>query len=172
MSDRSASFRGEICPSSTQRIVSEAFEVTRKTSSRWWWEPIRRSFLRVAGVEDKVMDIAVRWSEKWDGSSNGEVMPNDKQKQVAMSAHKDANVVVSYIVRQPPRRSLRPADHLVSLMVHPRIQLMQRVASCEVAYGFVQEEELGTEHCPCGKNNQGGTNSDRRTHHCDDWGTW
>ncbi|KAK0184841.1 hypothetical protein F5146DRAFT_1168979 [Armillaria mellea] len=57
LTDRSASHRGAVCGSQTQRIASEAWEYMRDQSRLMgskvggWWEPIRASVLRFSGLD-------------------------------------------------------------------------------------------------------------------------
>ncbi|KAK0451212.1 uncharacterized protein EV420DRAFT_1621866 [Desarmillaria tabescens] len=57
LSDRSASHRGALCGSQTQRIASEAWEYMREQSRLMgikvggWWEPIRASVLKFSGLD-------------------------------------------------------------------------------------------------------------------------
>ncbi|EJD52644.1 hypothetical protein AURDEDRAFT_55651 [Auricularia subglabra TFB-10046 SS5] len=85
LADRSAAFRGEWCGAKTQRIAAEAYEAVKPHASKWWWEPMRRSVLRFAGVPEETLDRALQ----------------DKPP-----------VVINYISRQGgDRRKLIDADH-------------------------------------------------------------
>lgn len=110
LSDRSASFRGELCPGNTDRIASEAYEATKGISSRWWWEPIRRRVLRFSGVEKHIMDRSVMWDGVWRGGLD--VEDEEEDPEAVELASKRYPIVVSYIVRTN-RRMLRPEDHQV-----------------------------------------------------------
>ncbi|KAG8952904.1 hypothetical protein FRC04_003355 [Tulasnella sp. 424] len=110
-SDRSAAFRGELCPSRNQRIVSEAWHATRKESSKFWWEPVRRSVLRFAGVEQKTIDQNVIWAKEWNGNSNGDDFPTAKQIEVAKTASRRMPIVITYVVRSGNRRAMIKEDH-------------------------------------------------------------
>ncbi|KZV95099.1 hypothetical protein EXIGLDRAFT_610959 [Exidia glandulosa HHB12029] len=89
LTDRSASFRGEFCGGRNQRIASEAYEAVKDRASKWWWEPMRRSVLKFAGVEDDIMDLSLRYNSL------------EKPKPV-----------ISYISRQAGgRRMLIEKDH-------------------------------------------------------------
>ncbi|KAG8862400.1 hypothetical protein FRB96_001470 [Tulasnella sp. 330] len=115
LSDRSAAFRGEECPGKTDRIVSEAYLATKGLSSRWWWEPIRRSVLRYSGVQKDIMDRSAIWDGKWRGGLD--VEGGEEDLEAVELAVRNIPIVVSYIVRTN-RRMLRPEDHqslLVSL---------------------------------------------------------
>lgn len=114
MSDRSATFRGEITPARNHRIVSEAWNATQKESSKFWWEPVRRSVVRFAGVDEKTMDTNILWAKEWAGTSNGDEVPTPKQVEVAKSAARRMPVVITYVVRSGHRRVLRTEDHKVS----------------------------------------------------------
>ncbi|KAF7296406.1 C2H2-type domain-containing protein [Mycena chlorophos] len=98
LTDRSASHRGEICGSRTQRIAAEAVEGMRKQGKLLgvrvggWWAPVRESILRFAGVP-----------------------PMD---ETAMMVHnkalaKPSKIVITYLSRQStPRRHLTREAHL------------------------------------------------------------
>ncbi|KAJ7175931.1 hypothetical protein C8R46DRAFT_75001 [Mycena filopes] len=57
LTDRSASHRGAICGSQTQRIAAEAFDAMRKKNQLvgirvgGWWEPVRNAMLSFAGAD-------------------------------------------------------------------------------------------------------------------------
>ena len=89
LADRSASFRGDSCGGKTQRIASEAYEHVKNQTSKHWWEPMRRSVLRFAGVEEPILDAGVLYN-------------TDKQQPI----------VINYISRQGgDRRKLIDKDH-------------------------------------------------------------
>ncbi|KAG8900641.1 hypothetical protein FRB99_005834 [Tulasnella sp. 403] len=111
IADRSASFRGHLTPGKTQRIVSETYEATREESSRWWWEPFRRSVLRFAGVDHNTIDLPTKWAKDWPSIAEDDVKFGEKEQQVAREASKRMPIVISYIVRNGRRRSMRKADH-------------------------------------------------------------
>lgn len=115
LSDRSATFRGEICPSSTNRIASEVYAVVKDHLSRSWWEPVRRAVLRFADVKKEVMDLQLFWEGQWTPT-----LDTSKPDKVAPTAAKRMPIVVSYIVRSGHRRTLRPDDHTVRW---PKIRL-------------------------------------------------
>ncbi|KAG8853752.1 hypothetical protein FRB96_008006 [Tulasnella sp. 330] len=106
LADRSSSMRGSICPGKTNRIASEAWEVVKSINSRWWWEPVRRSVLRFAGVDKAVADLPVMWDGMWTEG----VDPVADNSAVTTASQK-MPVVISYIVRTGPRRSLIAEDH-------------------------------------------------------------
>ncbi|KAG9005437.1 hypothetical protein FRB93_009743 [Tulasnella sp. JGI-2019a] len=106
LSDRSASFRGNLCPGRTNRIASEAYEVTTSTSSQWWWEPIRQSVLKLSRVEKSIMERSVMWDGVWKWGLDFV----DKNPQTLELALKSTPIVISYIVRTN-KRMLRPEDH-------------------------------------------------------------
>ncbi|KZT10592.1 uncharacterized protein LAESUDRAFT_809546 [Laetiporus sulphureus 93-53] len=109
LTDRSAAFRGEACGSRTQRIAGEALEHAQKvgTLAKYWWEPVRRSVLRFAGVGERTMDIGVRVDAA--ASARGRTSP---QQHAANAAPLDTPVVVTYVSRQGSRRHLIGADHV------------------------------------------------------------
>ncbi|KAH7108116.1 hypothetical protein BKA62DRAFT_739997 [Auriculariales sp. MPI-PUGE-AT-0066] len=89
LADRSAAFRGESCGGKTQRIASEAYEYVQNKTTKYWWEPMRRSVLRFAGVDEAILDAGVNYGTE-------EQQP----------------IVISYISRQGgDRRKLKDKDH-------------------------------------------------------------
>ncbi|PCH43589.1 hypothetical protein WOLCODRAFT_138454 [Wolfiporia cocos MD-104 SS10] len=104
LTDRSAAFRGEACGSRTQRIAAAAFEHAQQahTLARWWWEPVRRSVLRFAGVDEPTLEIGVR----------AEARASDMELAgVAGGLHRPQPIVVTYISRQGARRHLIDEHH-------------------------------------------------------------
>jgi len=101
--DRSAAFRGELCGSRTQRIAAEALDHMQKmgTLTKWWWEPVRRSVLRFAGVDKQTMDIGV----------SAEAMANVNSPETDVTLLKAQPIVITYISRQGARRHLIDSDH-------------------------------------------------------------
>ncbi|KAG9078831.1 hypothetical protein FS749_009101 [Ceratobasidium sp. UAMH 11750] len=109
--DRSASFRGQYCGVNA-RTVSEAVEATRKDledgpgkdKGRWWWEPVRRRVLKMAGVHEAIQDLSLWW---YGGEEDV------KRLQGGLEGGKPT-VVITYISRQTAgRRKLVQADHEV-----------------------------------------------------------
>ncbi|KAG8929799.1 hypothetical protein FRC01_003755 [Tulasnella sp. 417] len=111
LSDRSAAKRGIYWQKQNGRIASEAWQATKNESSRYWWEPVRRSVLRYAGVEQKTIDMNVLWAKEWNGVSNGDEVPTDQQIEVAKTASKRMPIVITYIVRSGTRRIMKKEDH-------------------------------------------------------------
>ena len=106
LADRSAAFRGLECGERTQRTAAEAVKGIvlregRRTESgfleRGWWEPVRRSVLRFAGVGEQILDIGER---AFKHDSHGSLRPGGVEQ-----------VVVTYISRQAVRRHLITEDH-------------------------------------------------------------
>ena len=93
--DRSASFRGEICGSRTQRTVAEAYYSNKDIASRYWWEPIRRRVLGFARVPESIMDYSV---------------PLDLQEELGVELGLPP-VVITYLSRQGWRRRLTDESH-------------------------------------------------------------
>ncbi|KAF7314414.1 hypothetical protein MKEN_00914200 [Mycena kentingensis (nom. inval.)] len=93
LTDRSASHRGQICGSETQRIAAEPFEAMHRQGKLagfrvgGWWEPVRSAILRFAGADINPPD-------------------NTDAEQVVLSGEGDlklpmpSKVVVTYISRQ------------------------------------------------------------------------
>lgn len=109
LSDRSATFRGQVCPGKTDRIASEAYEVVKDKLSPSWWEPIRRAVLRFSDVTRDVMDKHLLWEGMW--TPRIDAMGPDP---VASEAVRKMPIVISYIVRSGHRRTLIKEDHSVS----------------------------------------------------------
>lgn len=105
LADRSAAFRGE-WTGPTARTVASALHVG--TTSRWWWEPIRRQVLRYSGVAESVI------SRNLEG--HGAIDPvklNGPGVEVVepLSPKGDYTPVVTYISRQNSRRRLTKESH-------------------------------------------------------------
>ncbi|OSD01278.1 hypothetical protein PYCCODRAFT_1426009 [Trametes coccinea BRFM310] len=116
--DRSASFRGPICGSQTQRIAAEATEHMRKAGNltKLWWEPVRRAVLRFAGVDERTLDIGVRAdaavaanTRMQPGAATG--ADGSLKNNLAVSGLYDSDIVITYISRQASRRHLLDPDH-------------------------------------------------------------
>lgn len=115
IADRSSAFRGKLCGLQNQRIAAEAYDPLWKSGrlQKEWWEPVRREFLRFAGVDDESMDLGTDIDKAWE---------QDREKVVkALGAnHHDLPVhvpitsgktIITYISRQSARRHLIPQDH-------------------------------------------------------------
>ncbi|KAI0633648.1 hypothetical protein C8Q77DRAFT_1271579 [Trametes polyzona] len=109
--DRSASFRGPICGSQTQRIAAEATEHMRKAGNltKLWWEPVRRAVLRFAGVDERTQDLGV----KADAivTARNQIQAGGMDGGRAVSGLKDSEIVITYISRQSSKRHLLEPDH-------------------------------------------------------------
>ncbi|KAI0331223.1 hypothetical protein GY45DRAFT_1345495 [Cubamyces sp. BRFM 1775] len=110
-SDRSASFRGPICGSQTQRIAAEATEHMRKAGNltKLWWEPVRRAVLRFAGVDERTMDLGVKADQVLAAGTR--MQPGAADSTRATSGLYDSDIVITYISRQASRRHLLDPDH-------------------------------------------------------------
>ncbi|KAJ7483559.1 hypothetical protein FB451DRAFT_1350587 [Mycena latifolia] len=104
LTDRSASHRGPICGSQTQRIASEAFEAMRVKGKLvglrvgGWWAPVRDTVLRFAGAEVHTPDSVAQAVFRSDVAARELPMP--------------AKIVVTYISRQSAgNRKLTPDSH-------------------------------------------------------------
>ncbi|KAG8959901.1 hypothetical protein FRC00_001135, partial [Tulasnella sp. 408] len=64
-----------------------------------------------AGVDQKTIDANVLWAKEWDGTSNGDVEPTDKQIEVAKTASRRMPIVITYVVRSGNRRAMIKEDH-------------------------------------------------------------
>lgn len=109
IADRGASFRNERIPGRNHRTVWPAYEGTQNSSSRWWWEPIRRRVLKAAHVEEATLDIPSIWKD-WKGMFRGDYTPTENDLVVARQAHELIPVVITYISRQKVRRRLTDDD--------------------------------------------------------------
>ncbi|KNZ73606.1 hypothetical protein J132_10742 [Termitomyces sp. J132] len=102
IADRSASFRGSICGSETQRTASEAFEIMRSQHQLLghhvggWWQPVRKAMWDFASaVPSPVRRVNL------DTEPSNLLLPMPEK------------IVITYISRQGgPRRKLREADHV------------------------------------------------------------
>lgn len=99
LADRSASFRGRICGTQNQRIAAEALKAVEDHTTRWWWEPIRRSVLRFAGVREEIIDMGI--------TSVATFAPN-ATSHVTL---REWPIVITYINRQGGRRYLIESHH-------------------------------------------------------------
>ncbi|KAJ7591263.1 hypothetical protein C8J56DRAFT_558290 [Mycena floridula] len=97
LTDRSASHRGEICGSKTQRIAAEAWSFMKSQrllageKVGGWWEPVRAAVLRYAGAP-AASDMAIY------SQSEGRLPMPEK-------------IVITYISRQGGRRRLTDQAH-------------------------------------------------------------
>ncbi|KAJ2916363.1 hypothetical protein MD484_g4036, partial [Candolleomyces efflorescens] len=129
LTDRSASHRGHICGSLTQRTAAEAWDEMRKLGKLrgihvgGWWAPIREAVWKFAGVsrEGGVLDgeqIAFSVDQthvggaakKKEGKEEKEVVDVGEEYQAALPM--PSEVVITYISRQSARnRKLVKEDH-------------------------------------------------------------
>lgn len=115
IADRSAAFKGTLCGLRNHRIAAEAYEPFWNGGrlQKEWWEPIRREFLRFAGVDDESMDMGIEIDKTWKEQREKVVKAmgthqNTLPIQVPISKEK---TVITYISRQAARRHLIPEDH-------------------------------------------------------------
>jgi hypothetical protein len=102
LADRSASFRIDLVGGKTQRIAAAALSAVDGQISRWWWEPIRRSVLRVANVPEDVINMAITSTVSFD----------PQLAKASGMTRKEWPIVITYISRQGAgRRSLIEEDH-------------------------------------------------------------
>ncbi|KAJ7505244.1 hypothetical protein B0H11DRAFT_1977680 [Mycena galericulata] len=106
LTDRSASHRGQICGSQTQRIAAEAFEAMRSKNQLvgvrvgGWWEPLRTAVLRFAGAESTPPDNTEQVVMSGDVREGDPKLPMPSQ------------IVITYISRQSAgQRKLTPESH-------------------------------------------------------------
>jgi hypothetical protein len=106
LADRSAAFRGPYT-GPTARTVASAMHVG--TTSRWWWEPIRRQVLRYSGVDD---DILNRSMEGYGAVDPAAKTPGPGVTNLEPLAPQGTyKPLVTYISRQNSRRRLTPESH-------------------------------------------------------------
>lgn len=125
LADRSAAFYGDYT-APTSRTVASALYVG--DASVWWWEPIRRQILRVAGVEESVLN---RNLEGWGAidpvhfgpqidpllSHRHPIGKRPKEDDMELShtdgmqVIQDYKPVITYISRQSSRRRLSKISH-------------------------------------------------------------
>lgn len=112
IADRGASFRYEKVPGRNHRTAWSAWEGTQNVSSRWWWEPARRSALRAAHLDEKIIDRPSIWAD-WKGSFIGDYPPTQKDLATIKEAQRLAPVVITYVSRQNGGRRLIKDDDLL-----------------------------------------------------------
>jgi hypothetical protein len=110
LADRSAAFYGEYT-APTSRTAANAMHVG--TTSRWWWEPIRRQILRYSGVEESVIErnlegIGAVDPATIDQAHLGLGPGNEYQPLKPTGSY---TPVVTYISRQKSRRRLTVESH-------------------------------------------------------------
>ncbi|KAJ6505304.1 hypothetical protein C8R45DRAFT_972313 [Mycena sanguinolenta] len=106
LTDRSASHRGEVCGSQTQRIAAEAV-VAMRTKNQLvgvrvggWWEPVRSAVLRFAGVDLRPAENAEQVVLESDIAEGDPRLPMP------------AKILITYISRQSAgQRKLTPESH-------------------------------------------------------------
>ncbi|KAF7344858.1 hypothetical protein MVEN_01647500 [Mycena venus] len=106
LTDRSASFRGDICGSQTQRIAAEAVAAmhTKKqlvgVRVGGWWEPVRSAVLRFAGADLRLPD------------NSEQIVLNSDMEEGASQLPMPAKIVITYISRQSAwNRKLTQENH-------------------------------------------------------------
>ena len=118
LADRSAAFRGEwTIP--TSRTVANALRVG--TTSRWWWEPLRRQVLRYSGVSEDIINRNLEGHGAVDPlylapAGVGNILDIDLAGKYVPDAHtlappEDYKPLVTYISRQSSRRRLTADSH-------------------------------------------------------------
>lgn len=105
LADRSAAFRGE-WTAPTARTVASAMHVG--TTSRWWWEPIRRAALRYAGVPESIIERNLEGLGAVDPAQPSDPRVDAIEPLAPQGTYKP---VVTYISRQNSRRRLTPESH-------------------------------------------------------------
>jgi hypothetical protein len=106
LTDRSASHRGAICGSQTQRIAAEAFEAMRLKGQLvgirvgGWWEPVRNAMLRFAGAELGTPENSEQVVLSGDFAEGDPKLPMPSK------------ILITYISRQSAgQRKLTPESH-------------------------------------------------------------
>ncbi|EAL23116.1 hypothetical protein CNBA6410 [Cryptococcus deneoformans B-3501A] len=105
LADRSAAFRGE-WTAPTARTVASAMHLG--TTSRWWWEPIRRAALRYAGVPESIIERNLEGLGAVDPAQPSDPRVDAIEPLAPQGTYKP---VVTYISRQNSRRRLTPESH-------------------------------------------------------------
>ncbi|KAF8202666.1 hypothetical protein K438DRAFT_1757988 [Mycena galopus ATCC 62051] len=107
LTDRSASHRGAVCGSQTQRIAAEAVTAMRTKKQLvglrvgGWWEPVRGAVLRFAGAEVRSADYVEQDQAVLSDTAEGD-------PRLPMPA----KIVITYISRQSAgQRKLTPESH-------------------------------------------------------------
>ncbi|WWC92261.1 uncharacterized protein L201_007215 [Kwoniella dendrophila CBS 6074] len=105
LADRSAAFRGE-WTGPTARTVASALHVG--STSKWWWEPIRRQILRYSGLQESIISRNLEGHGATDPVSlNGPGV--DVVEPLAIQGN--YLPVITYISRQSSRRRLTKESH-------------------------------------------------------------
>lgn len=122
LTDRSASHRGPICGSQTQRIAAEAVEAMRTKGQLvgirvgGWWEPVRGAIVRFAGAELGAPENTEQVVLSSDVAEGDPKLPMPTK------------IVVTYISRQSAgQRKLTPESH--SGLVSALEELVRRKGS-------------------------------------------
>lgn len=123
LTDRSASHRGRVCGSLTQRTASEAWEGMRKLGQLrgrhvgGWWEPVRNAIWDFAGIpvdEKKLDDIQVPKEGleiRGYGEGSDEIL-NGVGVEAQRFLGLPEKIVINYISRQgTSKRKLVTEDH-------------------------------------------------------------
>lgn len=110
IADRSAAFKGKLCGLINHRVAAEAYEPFWKNGrlQKEWWEPVRREFLRFAGVDKESMDLGIEIEKGWEEEREKAIRVLGAADQVPIPKEK---TVITYISRQSARRHLIREDH-------------------------------------------------------------
>ncbi|KAK7065106.1 hypothetical protein R3P38DRAFT_2492073 [Favolaschia claudopus] len=119
LTDRSASHRGDVCGSQTQRIAAEAVHHMRNQQRLGgvrvggWWEPVRGAVVRFAGGVSSSMSSALLSS---DSSSGGEKAGEEKGDLDALEGDPrlpmPPTILITYVSRQSAQhRKLTAEGH-------------------------------------------------------------
>jgi len=106
LADRSAAFRGPYT-GPTARTVASAMHVG--TTSRWWWEPIRRQVLRYSGVDEEIINRSLEGYGAVDPA--GKALGPGVAAVEPLAPQGTYKPLVTYISRQNSRRRLTPESH-------------------------------------------------------------
>ena len=139
LADRSASFYGHYTEK-TSRTVASAYHVG--TTSRWWWEPVRRTVLRYCGVPEDVINRNLEGYGSIDASTTDHPTLLGPGVDVIepLAPAGDYKPVVTYISRQGSRRHLSQSSH-ADLVKH----LEDRAQKLGWELNIVQAEKLSKE---------------------------
>ncbi|GFZ48068.1 hypothetical protein JCM24511_05816 [Saitozyma sp. JCM 24511] len=147
LADRSAAFYGQYTIP-TSRTVANALHVG--TTTRWWWEPIRRQMLRYSGVHEDILDRNLEGLGAIDPATVNQPhmtgVDTDVNAGLGVSEVEPLATpgtytpLVTYISRQSSRRRLTPESH-ADLVRH----LEDRAKSVGFELVIVEAEKLSLE---------------------------
>ncbi|KAJ7069750.1 hypothetical protein C8F01DRAFT_526681 [Mycena amicta] len=137
LTDRSASFRGQICGSQTQRIAAEAFEAMHSKEQLagirvgGWWEPVRAAVLRFAGADVNLPDNTEQVQLSGDAGEGDPKLPMPSK------------IVITYISRQSAGQRKLTAEAHEGLVLSLKELVERKGSSWELI--VVEAEKLTRE---------------------------